>query len=152
MNPPELKTAVHRHCLELVSSRIAELERALAELAESVANETKSTAGDKYETARAMLHIEQAQLGRQLSEQNEQLSVLRLIDPARLLQRVVAGSLIEMEGGWYYLSTALGKMNVDSVQVIALSLKSPLGAKLSGLCAGDKLVLNGQARLVTAVY
>jgi transcription elongation GreA/GreB family factor len=139
-----LKEKIHEQCSLVISGRLQELQQKLQGLRDSMANETKSTAGDKYETGRAMLHIEQDQVGRQVAQLTAQQAVLNSIDPTAKTQRVVAGSLVLMAGSYYYLSTGLGKMLVDGHAVVALSLQSPLGAKLKGLGAGDAVEMNGK--------
>jgi len=141
----ELKLNLHRHCIELIEAKVAGLQELLAGLAESVANETKSTAGDKYETARAMLHIEQDHVRRQVRESNAQLAMLRSIDPCRQTPFIGPGSLVRLNSEWYFLSTSLGKLHLDGLTIIALSEESPLGARLRGLAAGAEVTQNGRS-------
>lgn len=148
---PALKQAVHDHCRQAVAVRIASLEGTLRDLAESVANETKSTAGDKYETARAMLHIEQDGIRRQLADARGHGAVLDAIDPGARKASIGLGSLVRIDATLYYLSVGLGRMQVDGQSVVALSLQAPLGARLQGLAAGDELVLNGKTLRIDAV-
>lgn len=138
------KIIVHGQCVLLVQQRIGEMERRIADLAESVANETKSTAGDKYETARAMLHIEQDQIRRQLAEARAQLAVLQQLDPANVNVLAAPGSLVELTAGWFYLSTSLGKLQVQGMQVVAISMQSPLAEKLRGMAPGAQISMNGK--------
>ena len=53
---------------QLLQDKISSQQKVLLELRQSASNETKSSAGDKHETALAMLQIEQANSGSQLSE------------------------------------------------------------------------------------
>ena len=66
------------------------------------------------------------------------------MDPAATGSSVTLGSLVRADGVYYYLSVPLGKMDVDGQAVMALSLQSPLGSKLKGLRAGDRVTLNGR--------
>ncbi len=136
------KELVHDYCLDVLAERISLLEGQLADLGESVANETKSTAGDKYETARAMLHIEQDQVRRQLQGLKAQQAVLRSVGAAQAPGTAALGSLVNLDGSWYYLSVALGRLQVPGGQVIAVSLQSPLGMKLRGTKAGAVIEQN----------
>jgi hypothetical protein len=43
------------------------------------------------------------------------------------------GSLVKANGIYLYLSLALPKINIEGVNVIALSPQSPLGNKLMGM-------------------
>ena len=143
-----LKEKIQQQCLHTVAGKLEGLQQKLADLQESMANETKSSAGDKYETSRAMLHIEQDQIGRQVAELQAQQAVLHTIGPAASSVRAALGSLLRIADVYYYLSTGLGKMQVDGKAVIALSLQSPLGAKLKGLTVGDEAVMNNKALII----
>lgn len=138
------KLQVLAHCKAIVQNKTEALQQQLKDLSESAANETKSTAGDKYETARAMLHIEQDQVRRQLAALLEQQTVLNMINPEAESLTAVLGSLLRIDDTYYYLSTGLGKMQVNGNKVIALSLQSPLGNQLKGLKAGDELFMKGK--------
>ncbi len=145
------KTAVHEYCLQLVRERIEGLELQLADLTESAANETKSTAGDKYETARAMLHIEQDQVRRQMRENRSILATLEAIDPLRSNQRIGPGSLACLNGDWYYFGASLGRQDIGGMQIIAVSMLAPLSGKLKGLGIGETASVNGRSYQVEAL-
>lgn len=144
----ELKRAAYEHCCTLLQHKRATLQFSLQELQESAANETKSSAGDKFETSRAMLHIEQDQVRRQLAELASQEAVLKSIDPDKQSNFVATGSLVLMSKQYYFLSVALGKFAVDNQSIIVLSIQSPLGARLKGRHKGERIDLNGRELVV----
>ena len=143
-----LKQTIYAHCCELIAEKLASQQQALRDLLDSAESETKSSAGDKFETGRAMLHIGQDQIRHQMAETLAQKAVLDAINAEQHLDRIELGSLVKLSGGYYFLSTALGKMLVDGTTVIALSLQSPLGSRLVGLGVGDTLEFNGREMLV----
>jgi transcription elongation GreA/GreB family factor len=146
-----LKQIIHSYYHQLVINKVTLLQQTLADLKESGANETKSTAGDKHETALAMLQIEQANKRTQLQEALEQKALLEKIANVTNITKIVHGSLIKTNKGFFYMSVALGKAVVDDVVVIAISPQSPLGAKLMGLCVYDKVEINANAYLVVEI-
>jgi transcription elongation GreA/GreB family factor len=146
--PP--KQMIYEQCRQMVAGKLDALQHKLRDLAESAANETKSSAGDKYETGRAMLHIEQDNVRKQISELMAQQAVLDAIDPASHMGRIGLGSVVKA-GSVYFLSIALGKMQIGGETVIALSLQSPLGARLKGLAVGDSLVMNDKELVIEEV-
>ena len=143
-----LKQKIYDHYLQLVNDRVKSLQQVLADLKESGANETKSTAGDKHETALAMLQIEQTNVRGQLKEAQEQKIALEKIDPALSATIVVNGSLVKTNRGYLFVSTALGKVVMDGVTVIALSQQSPLGKQVMGLAKGQTAVINNNHYIV----
>jgi transcription elongation GreA/GreB family factor len=145
------KPSIHRACLDLMEAKITALQKALDDLSAGVDSESKSTAGDKHETGRAMVQIEQARLGKQLSELVLQQNALRSINPDLTTDRIVNGSLVRVAQGMFYLSIALGKIEVDGVSVMTLSTASPLGRCWLGAKAGEVRHFNGVAYSILEV-
>ena len=147
----EFKRQVYQLCESEIASKIAQLLQVLKDLKISAANETKSTAGDKYETALAMLQIEQANVNKQLQIFKDQQLALQKINPAYQVSIVGLGSLVSTDVNYFFLSVAVGKIEVDGVTVFAISPLSPLGAKLLGLQKGDTVSVNNRAYCILNV-
>jgi hypothetical protein len=145
------KEKIYESYLRLVEDKIQLFQNNLYELRESSSNETKSTAGDKYETALAMLHIEQENISQQLQEALKQKALLSKLDPHVSASKIINGSLIKTNKGYFFLSLALGKIAVDDTTVIALSPHSPLGQKLIGLKENDSTEMNGTRYIIESV-
>ena len=128
------------------------LQKMMADLKDSAGNETKSTAGDKHEVGLAMLQIEQANTGNQLEDALLKRNALQKINPQIQTVRVVNGSLIKTNRSYLFLSTALGKADIDGEKVIALSPQSPLGQKLLGLIAGQTAEINGSEYFIESIW
>ena len=137
-----LKQKIYHHYLNVINDKIVMLQKVLADLKESSSNETKSTAGDKHETALAMLQIEQANVQGRLQEALTKKMVLEKINPDLRASIIVNGSLIKTNRGYLWMSAALGKIQIENINVIALSQQSPLGQKLLGLKTGDSTGIN----------
>lgn len=145
------KEKIHGHCLNLINDKISLLQQVLVDLKESAGNETKSTAGDKHETALAMLQIEQANTRGQLEDVLQKKAALKRINPVSSPEQIVNGSLVKTNRGYLYLSVALGKINTDGIDVIALSPQSPLGEKMMGLIVGDTVEMNGNFYIIEVI-
>jgi hypothetical protein len=137
-----LKQKIYNHYLQVINTKISELQNILADLKESGTNETKSTAGDKHETALAMLQIEQANVRGQLKETQQQLAVLQKINPELSPTIIVPGSLIKTNKGYFFLSIAGGKSIIDGHTVMALSSQSPLGQQLLQVSKGQAITIH----------
>jgi transcription elongation GreA/GreB family factor len=147
----KLKQKIYNHYLQVITDKIAMLQKVLNDLKESGANETKSTAGDKHETALAMLQIEQANTRAQLQEILNQQAAMQKINPSLSADIVLNGSLIKTNRGYFYMSVALGKADVDDISVIALSPQSPLGNRLMGLKAGATTAVNNTDYVIESI-
>jgi hypothetical protein len=91
----------------------------------------------------SMMHIEQEKLNTKLREVVTQKAILDKIDATKIAQTIIVGSLIKANGIYLYMSLALPKINIEGVNVIALSPQSPLGNKLMGNVAGFTFEING---------
>lgn len=149
--PISLKQQVYDRCQASLQEQTAALRSQLASLREMIAAETKSTAGDKYETARAMIHIEQEQINRQLAAAQKQLLALAQIDWRIRADNVIRGSLVHTSNGVFFLGISLGKLIVDDQLILVISPQSPLGAKLLGLRVGHEVEVNNKRYQLTAI-
>ncbi len=145
------KEKTHHYYLQLVQDRIDVFRDMISALTEDSKNDAKGSAGDKHETALSMMHIEQEKLNHKLSEVLTQKAILDTIDPLKVLDTIAIGSLVKANGIFLYLSTALPKVSIEGINVIALSPQSPLGAKLMGNKVGFTFEINGTRYLIESV-
>jgi hypothetical protein len=145
------KEKTHYYYLQLVQDRIDVFRDMISALTEDSKNDAKGSAGDKHETALSMMHIEQEKLNHKLSEVLAQKAILDKIDPLKVLDTIVLGSLVKANGIFLYLSTALPKVSIEGINVIALSPQSPLGAKLMGNQVGFTFEINSTRYLIESV-
>jgi len=138
-----MKENLVKFCRELIKSKVTELKNALNDVLESSAAEIKSTAGDKHETGRAMMQLEQEKLGKQLQEAEGQLAEFEKIDFDLINNKIVLGSLIKTNKGWFLMAISIGKITIDSTTIFVISQKSPLGSALIGKKQKDTVVFNG---------
>lgn len=137
-----LKQKIHQHYSRLVQDKIDVFRDMIAALTADSKNDAKGSAGDKHETALSMMHIEQEKLNRKLREVLEQKTVLDKIDSTTMAKTIIVGSLVKANGIYLYLSVALPKINVDGINIIALSPQSPLGNKLIGMQVNHAFEIN----------
>ena len=88
------------------------------------------------------MHIEQEKLTNKLKEAIEQKGILDKIDPSKITENIVLGSLVKANGIYLYVSVALPKIAIDGINVIALSPQSPLGNHLMGNKVGFQFEIN----------
>jgi transcription elongation GreA/GreB family factor len=125
-----------------LNQKLKDLNVMMFDLNEASNNETKSTVGDKHETSKAMMHLEQEKLGNQIKEIEFQIKEFNAINFTVLSNRVVVGSLVETTPGYFFIATAIGKIQIDNESVFAISNKSPLGSKFLGLTTKDSIEFN----------
>ncbi len=147
MNKNELKEA----CLNLLQEKIQMLQTAIDEAQSASNQETKSTAGDKHDTAKAHAQNETERLGNQMAQMQQMFeNCKRLSTEAH--SKIQVGSFVQTNRGNFYISVALGKMNLEALDFFAISLQAPLGQLLIGKVAGDEFVMmNGQECVVQSI-
>lgn len=138
------KAQLHAHCLQLIDTRIAELQAAIATVQESRNNETKSSAGDKYETGRAMMQQEEDKLLGRLDNTRQMRLQLTQLDPAVVGRQVELGSLVQTNARTYYLSVSLGKVVLQGKTYFCISAEAPISQLLLGKQADDRIQINGR--------
>ena len=137
--------------MQLVQDRIDVFKDMIVALTEDSKNDAKGSAGDKHETALSMMHIEQEKLTTKLKEVLAQKAVLDKMNPEIASEIISLGSLVKANGIYLYLSLALPKINIDGINVIALSPQSPLGSHLMGNKVGFTFEINGTKYLIESI-
>jgi len=145
------KQKIYQYYLQLVQDRIDVFRDMISALTEDSKNDAKGSAGDKHETALSMMHIEQEKLNNKLREVVNQKAILDKIDATKIAQTIIVGSLVKANGIYLYMSLALPKINIEGVNVIALSPQSPLGNKLMGNVVGFTFEINGTTYLIEEI-
>ena len=146
-----LKQKIHQHYTQQVQDKIDIFRDMISALTEDSKNDAKGSAGDKHETALSMMHLEQEKLNYTLKEVLDQKAVLDKIDSSLLHTTIALGSLVQANGIYLYVSLALTKINIDQVNVIALSPQSPLGTKLMGNKVGFEFEINTTKYLIESI-
>jgi hypothetical protein len=145
------KQTVHQYYSRMVEDRIDAFRDMISALTEDSKNDAKGSAGDKHETALSMMHLEQEKFNTKLREVLEQKAILDKIDASQSVKSIALGSLVKANGIHLYVSLALPKINIEGVNVIALSPQSPLGNKLMGNTVGFSFEINGTKYLIESV-
>lgn len=145
------KEKVYSYCLQLLEAKINQLRNNLLELKEGTESDSKSSAGDKHETSRAMMQIEYEKISRLLDEFQRQINELEKIDIHSVSGKIKSGSFIKTNVGYLFFGAAIGKINVDEIAVMVISLQSPIGLKLSGQKAGDRIEMNGLEYIIEKI-
>jgi hypothetical protein len=146
-----LKQKIHLHYQQQVQDKIDVFRDMISALTEDSKNDAKGSAGDKHETVLSMMHIEQEKLNKKLAEILEQKAILDKIDIAITSRKIALGSLVQANGMFLFVSTALPKISIDNNTVFAVSPQSPLGSKLMGNIVGFEFEINTTKYLVESI-
>lgn len=151
MNTVELKSELHRQCRGKIHDRYLKIKKTIADIAEALLGETKSSSGDKHETGRAMLQIERENAGRQLLEVEKIQAILNKIDVHTISDHAHLGSIVYTNNAVYFLSISIGKVSVNKIDYLCVSLSSPIGQLLMGKKKGDTFNFNEKEFKISSI-
>ena len=145
------KELIHHEINQQLSSRIKKVEHALNTHKESLNTASESTAGDKHNTSRAMMHLEEDKLNRQLAQLYQLKSLLNRINRSKKNNDIKLGSLIETNNGYIYIAIPFGKIKVANLELMIVSLASPIGAALKGKKENDHFTFKDRKWIINKV-
>ncbi|NOU58469.1 3-oxoacyl-ACP synthase [Marinifilum caeruleilacunae] len=132
-----IKLDLYKLAKTLIESKINENKLAIASLKESVGSESKSTAGDKHETGRAMMHIEQEKVMRQLANNQKLMALLDRVDPELVNKNIQLGTLVITNDIRFYIIGGLGQLELHGKNYLLVSFQSDLVQAFKGKKEGD---------------
>ena len=144
------KEQVLHQCRATVEDRTKALQAELEKVKASAQEETKSSMGDKYETGREMMMQESNKLNERLEVLLRQTAALSAIDDEAHAV-VKSGSLVQTDQGIYFISVALGVLEIKKVKVFVVSPVAPLVRELIGKAEGDVIQFNGRKQRILSV-
>lgn len=137
--------------LELETKLATLLENARQQQ-ESLSNESKSSAGDKHETSRAMVHLEQEKLGKQIGILKQQLSLLKAINSQLSSCNIVeTGAVVMTSHGNFVICVSAGQFDYKGQSYFAVSPASPIIQKILGQAEHDKVDFNGKKLIINSI-
>ena len=144
------KEQVLHQCRATVEDRTKALQAELEKVKASAQEETKSSMGDKYETGREMMMQESNKLNERLEVLLRQTAALSAMD-GEAHAVVKSGSLVQTDQGIYFISVALGVLEIKKVKVFVVSPVAPLVRELIGKAEGDVIQFNGRKQRILSV-
>ena len=151
MNATDIKKQILNKIIEIIDSRIESTKMALAAAKESRDNETKCSVGDKYETSRTMMQLE-VEKNRVLL--NQTLNIKNKLTQIKVNNKhnsVEFGCLVKTSYENYFISFAIGKIEIDNEQYYCISLVSPVGNLLKNKKAGDRIKFQGREIIILEI-
>lgn len=145
-----MKEELVTHLKKLLEAKLLASQNNFKEIQESLLNDSKSSAGDKHETARAMAQIELEQAGKQLNEVEKLIQNFKLINFEET-KHIKLGSLIETENCYFFLSLALGKIEITSKPIYCIGIQAPLTQTILGKKVKESISFNNQTSVILSI-
>tara|TARA_B100000963_G_scaffold331237_1_gene321873 strand:+ start:138 stop:587 length:450 start_codon:yes stop_codon:yes gene_type:complete len=124
------KKFIYENLIQNLNEKLNSIEFLIISAIESRDSDSKSSAGDKHETSRAKIQLEIDNYSKQKLNIIEKLKVLEAVDINKKNNKVENGALVETNVRFFFIAIGLGRWTVNSEQVFAISLASPIGKLL----------------------
>ncbi len=121
-----------------IEQKIQSATQSWNEANESVLAETKGSVGDKHETGRAMAQLEVEKASKILNETKQMSSIIQLLEPEKSRIKAELGALIKTDLGLFYLSTGIGKIEIENQTVFCIGMNSPIGKSMLNKKTSEK--------------
>lgn len=145
MNKESILSGIILHLtkkMETIRSQIQDL---------SISNDVKSSAGDKHETAKSLAQLEQEKLGIILHDLESNLLLMKKIS-SDWQDNVRIGSLILMDGDYYFIGVAAGSVQIEGITIFCMSTNAPLAKQCLGKKKGENFQWQGKNKTISEIY
>lgn len=146
------KEEVFKQAILILKTRIQELKEERKAISDGILEDDKSSAGDKFETGREMLTQDLRQVESQITSNSNLLDeIYRVQSVKSQSSNVREGSLIRLDGEYFLIAAAVGKITVNEQGVHLISAASPLAQSVMGKGSGDKVLFKGKENPVELI-
>jgi predicted aspartyl protease len=97
-----------------------------------------------------MIQIEQEKIQKQMGKFFQMKEIVKKINLETKHNQVGLGSLIETTNGWFFISIALGKIEIEGETIFVLSADAPIGKIMIGKKNNDTFQFNrNQSKIIS---
>lgn len=146
----EFKVNIINKCKSLQLETIQHLKSEIED-AQKTANEY-GLPKDRYDSFRTQLLRKKDMFSQQLAKANEQLDLLAQIDPEKSFSQVEFGALVITNKQKLFISIGLGKVQLESDVVYAISPAVPIYKTMEGKKTGEEFTFNNMAYKIEEIY
>lgn len=146
-----IKQEILNKIISNLNDKIESLKQAIISAKESRDSETKSSVGDKYETGRTLMQMEVEKNRVQLNKTEFLKAELSKIDLHKTFNKIEFGSLTITSQNNYFISSAIGKIEINGSSYYCISLASPIGKQLHTKKVGDSFSFQGKEIHITEI-
>lgn len=127
-------------CKDNVEKRITDYKNEIALLNEAIENNDKESEGEDSGNGKLLNDLEKN--AGYLNEVLKTREFLAQINPNSVNTTAAIGSIVKTETIIFYLSTSVGKIEINDETYYAISLQSPIGQLLKGKSERDTFKFN----------
>lgn len=146
-----IKHQLYKKCLELLNQQLDKYHKEMAVVREALESESSPSEDDDGGKGEMLIELEKYAKYIQTSEKTKEQ--LKRIDVSQEHQVIANGSLVETESHFFFISVALGKLDLeDSKNYYSISTDAPIYSHLKGKKAGESFSFNNMNYSIISVY
>ena len=146
----EFKIKIINKCKSLQLETIQHLKSEIED-AQKTANEY-GLPKDRYDSFRTQLLRKKDMFSQQLAKANEQLDLLEKIDPEKSCSQVEFGAIVITTKQKMFISIGLGKVQIDSDVIYAISPAVPIYKAMERKKAGEEFTFNNNTFKIKQIF
>lgn len=146
----DLKKALIEKCKSIQQESIKNLKVTVDD-AQKSANDYGAPK-DRYDSYRTQLLRKRDMFAQQLQKANEQLDALNKIDAERIFEKVEFGTLVITDKQKLFISIGLGKVEIESHEIYAISPLVPIYEAMEGKKEGEYFNFRGTESMIKEIY
>lgn len=154
MEEPKLnaKHKILSECLRLQKAIVENAKKAMNEAQESANEGDDNTEEKLYNSYREEMHNKRDMFARQYELAIDDLNTLNQIVTSKEYRQAEFGSVVETDGGTYFISISLGQIKVEGKSIFAVSALAPIYKSFDGKKKGDTYSFRDKSFKIKEIY
>ncbi|MCR9183047.1 MAG: transcription elongation factor [Flavobacteriaceae bacterium] len=146
-----IKNQLYKKCLELLNQQLDKYHKEMAIVREALESESSPSEDDDGGKGEILNELEK--YARYIETTEKTKEQLKRIDVSQQHQVVANGSLVETENNFFFITVALGKLDIDdNKNYYSISTAAPIYEHLKGKKAGDSFSFNNMNYKILNVF
>lgn len=146
-----IKNQLYKKCLDILNQQLGKYHKEIALVKEALEGENSPSEEDDGGKGEMLNELEK--YARYVESSEKTKEQLKRIDVSQEHKVVTNGSLVETENNFFFITVALGKLNIDdNKNYYSISTDAPIYAYLKGKKAGDSFEFNNLTYKIVNVY
>lgn len=146
------KLRILSECLRIQREVVDNARKAMNDAQESATENDDNTEEKLYNSYREEMHNKRDMFARQFDLAMEDLNQLKQIVTSKEYQKAEFGSVVETDGGTYFISTSLGQVKLDGNVVFAISALAPVYRSFEGKKIGDSFSFRDRTSKIKDIF
>jgi hypothetical protein len=146
------KIKILAECIRLQKAHVEIAKKAMTDAQESANEGDDSTEEKLYNSYREEMQNKRDMFARQFDVAMEDLIQLQQIVTSKEYKKAEYGSMVETDGGTYFISTSLGQVKYNGNVIFAVSPLAPVYKAFEGKKKGDKFAFRDKTFNIKDIY